>query len=358
MENQPNKLVNYREFFKKELKNSAPAEDGADMPELERGMKLEKEDTGDDALSKEIAMGNLQDDPNFYSKTHGPESEDNLKYDDGSMKIPRVRGMVGLAKIIQVGKPSNGQCANGETSGMTSVVGATQEKITAAGMVDKSVATKSVGGSVAPGEGQKQGGPNSNGKIDSTPREIDTDKNGGQVVNSPHRTGGFKGTPKLNESHTNLIKNLVREVLDEMELGEDKWIQKAVNPAHKGDCTPMSKPSCTPHKKALAKRFKQGLEEETELECPECGSRNINELPADQNPQGGGSAECNDCGETWNTTSEPEDDGQGEGAADAPVTPRGEPSDRGSYKVMAPRQAHVNKDTHSRTVQFDPHMTQ
>jgi len=34
------------------------------------------------------------------------------------------------------------------------------------------------------------------------------------------------------------------------------WIQKAVNPAHKGFCTPMTKATCTPKRKALAKTFK------------------------------------------------------------------------------------------------------
>lgn len=34
------------------------------------------------------------------------------------------------------------------------------------------------------------------------------------------------------------------------------WIQNAVNPKHKGYCTPMTKETCTPHRKALAKRFK------------------------------------------------------------------------------------------------------
>jgi hypothetical protein len=43
---------------------------------------------------------------------------------------------------------------------------------------------------------------------------------------------------------------------------EDKWIQKAVNPEHKGYCTPMTKPTCTPKRKALAKRFKKGIENE------------------------------------------------------------------------------------------------
>jgi hypothetical protein len=43
---------------------------------------------------------------------------------------------------------------------------------------------------------------------------------------------------------------------------DDKWIQKAVNPEHKGYCTPMSKPTCTPRRKALARRFKKGIEDE------------------------------------------------------------------------------------------------
>jgi len=37
---------------------------------------------------------------------------------------------------------------------------------------------------------------------------------------------------------------------------DKKWIQKAVNPKHKGFCTPMSKPTCTPKRKALAQTFK------------------------------------------------------------------------------------------------------
>ncbi len=37
-----------------------------------------------------------------------------------------------------------------------------------------------------------------------------------------------------------------------------QWIQHAINPKHKGYCTPMSKKTCTPRRKALAKRFKKG----------------------------------------------------------------------------------------------------
>ena len=38
---------------------------------------------------------------------------------------------------------------------------------------------------------------------------------------------------------------------------DKKWIQKAVNPKHKGYCTPMTKPTCTPARKRLAKLFKK-----------------------------------------------------------------------------------------------------
>ena len=39
--------------------------------------------------------------------------------------------------------------------------------------------------------------------------------------------------------------------------GDKKWIQKAINPAHKGYCTPMTKPTCTPKRKALAVTLKK-----------------------------------------------------------------------------------------------------
>lgn len=48
---------------------------------------------------------------------------------------------------------------------------------------------------------------------------------------------------------------------EEKEVDESKkWIQKAVNPKHEGYCTPMTKKTCTPRRKALAKRFKKGIE--------------------------------------------------------------------------------------------------
>lgn len=41
------------------------------------------------------------------------------------------------------------------------------------------------------------------------------------------------------------------------EAKDGHWIQGAVNPAHKGYCTPMTKSTCTPRRKALAKTFKK-----------------------------------------------------------------------------------------------------
>jgi hypothetical protein len=41
------------------------------------------------------------------------------------------------------------------------------------------------------------------------------------------------------------------------EYGKGGWIQKAVNPAHKGYCTPMTKSTCTPKRKAFAMTMKK-----------------------------------------------------------------------------------------------------
>ena len=38
---------------------------------------------------------------------------------------------------------------------------------------------------------------------------------------------------------------------------DKNWIQKAINPAHKGFCTPMTKPTCTTKRKALAITLKK-----------------------------------------------------------------------------------------------------
>ncbi len=67
----------------------------------------------------------------------------------------------------------------------------------------------------------------------------------------------------LKDSKTLLFENMAKLNSGfKVNEAEDKWIQKAVNPEHKGYCTPMTKPTCTPARKALAKRFKKGIDEE------------------------------------------------------------------------------------------------
>jgi len=69
----------------------------------------------------------------------------------------------------------------------------------------------------------------------------------------------------LNEPSTNALamraRNIKKSTTPRRKNGgsiakDGKWIQKAVNPAHKGYCTPMTKATCTPKRKALAKTFK------------------------------------------------------------------------------------------------------
>ncbi len=64
------------------------------------------------------------------------------------------------------------------------------------------------------------------------------------------------GNKELSVDETDI--NPTAEVVE-----DEKWIQKAINPKHKGYCTPMTKKTCTPRRKALAKRFKKGIEKES-----------------------------------------------------------------------------------------------
>jgi hypothetical protein len=66
------------------------------------------------------------------------------------------------------------------------------------------------------------------------------------------------GTKKLYKGDEGYEKCVAEKKMQETSLEEkDDWIQKAVDPDHEGDCTPMTKSTCTPKRKALAKRFKK-----------------------------------------------------------------------------------------------------
>lgn len=66
------------------------------------------------------------------------------------------------------------------------------------------------------------------------------------------KTHKGKDFEKKNEGYANVFTAYLNHLREEKD-----WIQKAVNPAHKGYCTPMTKSTCTPARKALAKRFKK-----------------------------------------------------------------------------------------------------
>ena len=69
--------------------------------------------------------------------------------------------------------------------------------------------------------------------------------------------------------------------------GKDKkWIKKAVNPKHKGFCTPMTKSTCTPHRKALAKRFKKGIEKDDVEESGFKVKKSVKEMTGTSAAQG------------------------------------------------------------------------
>lgn len=87
------------------------------------------------------------------------------------------------------------------------------------------------------------------------------------------------------KSFQTFIRECIDEVLKESIITEDKWIQKAINPDHKGDCTPMSKSSCTTHKKALAKRFKSAdLENEGKFSINPIKPQKIRKFWSNINP--------------------------------------------------------------------------
>jgi len=62
----------------------------------------------------------------------------------------------------------------------------------------------------------------------------------------------------LGNEHPDVIQQVAMDSLHEGGK-KKKWIQKAVDPKHKGYCTPMTKSTCTPARKALALRFKKGI---------------------------------------------------------------------------------------------------
>ena len=72
------------------------------------------------------------------------------------------------------------------------------------------------------------------------------------LMNSADSVRSNTLTPRERE----IMKSQEMKKSGKVKAKDGKWIQKAVNPKHKGYCTPMTKATCTPKRKALAKTFK------------------------------------------------------------------------------------------------------
>lgn len=125
-----------------------------------------------------------------------------------------------------------------------------------------------------------------------------------------------------NSIKTSQLLGIIREVVREsIQERKDKFLQKAINPDHKGYCTPMSKSTCTPHRKALAKRFKSGDLSEATLNSLRKMNQKISEIL---------------------------DDHDKEGMEEAGLT------SEASYKVVSPNQVDTSKENKAREIQTDP----
>jgi hypothetical protein len=98
------------------------------------------------------------------------------------------------------------------------------------------------------------GDPNPNNKISEVIEESNKDLNEDKKSKI-----NIKKVEKYKKKY--LDKDEEEKESEVSSLKDGKWIQKAVNPKHKGYCTPMTKKTCTPHRKALAKRFKKMAKE-------------------------------------------------------------------------------------------------
>lgn len=237
--------MNYKDYFKR----LAIYKENIDPKELEMGAEDEFKDHPQLGVSgaTKTATQHLKKKPNWYSKAKevgleecGMEEcktcgcgmkecqcEDNggLPKVGGALAVPHIGRPIHMSKIIQVGKDFGGKACHGEQSGYTAVdkggvkvtQGEDKETITAGGKpIAGGVATKSVGGAVVPGEGQKQGGPNSKGSIAGTAK-----MDGGAAETSEAEDTEIT----LQESSKKKLRGVIKSVLKEIKFNKTlgKW---------------------------------------------------------------------------------------------------------------------------------------
>lgn len=266
--------MNYRDFYKKEQSlagkkqlvenidfSKVPPEilKGAEV-ELEhtpsRGKKLVDADPSDIKKSLKTAIDHYKEDKQYYQKltNAGLEESDDVKSAERMMyggfesmqpvlglDVPSRVRPVSIAKIISPAGCFGSRTQGGEAVGS---VPTDKEKITAAGKVDPSVAQKSVGGPVVPSQGQEQGGPNTQGNIAGTPREVSSSsKVAGQK--GPNTQGSVGGTPKNTDiglKGSDLIKGGLGVTTNQSHLGQ--FTEEDDNDC---DCGSQDKAEHNPH---------------------------------------------------------------------------------------------------------------
>ena len=85
-------------------------------------------------------------------------------------------------------------------------------------------------------------------------------ENTARMLNNARARANSADSTKAKDINPIDIKNLANQKkggkTSKVKAKDGKWIQKAVNPKHKGFCTPLSKKTCTPKRKALAMTLK------------------------------------------------------------------------------------------------------
>jgi hypothetical protein len=384
--------MNYRSFFKKSnTSGKILLPEGVDTEQLKMGIKAEKEHTKDVGIAAKIALDHLKEDPKYYSKLsqagleesgveeHCGACKDDMDVDDngglpkvgGALAVPHDGRPIHMSKIIQIGSLGHGgtgQSAHGNLSGYSSVnqggvtkdsggipVQPDKEPITAGGKkVDSSIASTSVGGQVVPGEGQKQGGPNSQGTI--------------------------ANTTKMNEGKKR-IRSMVKEVLKEITFDKKsgKWVRITENTGQGYQPKTGTPCTCRPGKQRDNCRDCEGTGQKIDFKAiRDKKLKNVGEInelgghycfKCNQATTAGDKGECSKCGAPLNYPKKSDDyyggawDSEGEAArkrnaaADGPdesVDMKMGPS----YKVVPKTLAQTADQDWARATQYEPEITE
>lgn len=295
-----------------------------------------------------------------------PAVDDGLpKRADGSLDTVHDGRPIHLSKIVQIGAQL-GKSANGALGGMTNVgvdekskgsslskggqgvpVENDQEHITAGGEgVSSEEASKTVGGEVVNGGGQKQGGPNTVGSIAGTPKAGDGESEGDTVLS-------------LQEAKSKL-RNMVKEALKEISFNKKSGRWERITENHDaagfptdGTGRPQYKVGgpqyrCTDDVLARTRQYEPEITEMCdEEEVTKMNERYTELVTAQRNLSESELSELKDLGFKIEK--------RAKAVSEAQVNMKMGPS----YKVVQPRQLKTSEpDLFARTNQFDPEVSE